>query len=102
MLVVWQTAAFQPRMWLTGDLVLEHLYQATLANAGLPAEHHDLSLALFGVRPAFQQQRHLRFTSNQWGQATGGSGIQPALGATGTPHAIHGHRLRQAAQRLCP
>ena len=94
MLVVRQTAAFQPRMWFTGDLVLEHLYQATLADAGLPTEHHDLALALFGVCPAFQQQRHLGFPANQRGQAAGAA-ISSRLGR-------HRHAARETRPSAPP
>ena len=55
MLVVRRTPAFQPRMWLAGDMVLEDLHQATLANAGLSTQQDHLPLPLFDPVPAFQE-----------------------------------------------
>jgi hypothetical protein len=54
-LVVRQTTAFQPCMWLAGDTILEDLHQATLANACLSIQQHHLSLPLFDPVPAFQE-----------------------------------------------
>ena len=70
MLIVRQTTAFQPRMWLAGDMVLEDLHQAALANASLTAQQDHLPLPLFAPVPAFKEEADFLLAPDQRRQTT--------------------------------
>src|SRR5262245_63295325 len=82
MLVMWQTPAFQPRMGLAGDLVLEHLHQAALANAGLATQQDHLPLPFFDPAPAVQEEANFLLAPDQGRQTTCTCDVQPTLRPT--------------------
>jgi len=100
MLVVRRTAAFQPRMGFTGDLVLEHLYQATLANAGLPTQQDHLPLPRFDPVPAVQEEADFLLAPDQGRQAPRTHDVQPTLRPTVTQDAIDLEGCGNTPERL--
>src|SRR5215510_976627 len=101
-LVVWQTPAFQPCVGLAGDLVLEHLYQATLANASLATQQDHLSLPLFDPVPALQEEADFLLAPDQWCQTTRTHDVQPTLRPTVTQDAIDLEGFSNAPEGLTP
>src|SRR4029450_5592539 len=105
MLVVGQTPAFQPRMWLAGDMVLENVHQTTLANAGLATQQDHLSLPRFDPVPAFQEQADFLLAPDQGRQTTRTHDIQTTLRATVPQDAIDleggCHAPERPASQVC-
>ncbi len=88
-------------MGLGGDALAQDLGDAALADAGLTAQQHDLTLARLGLRPAAQQQFHLFLAPHQRRQrhlAVGG--IEAAVGGARTHHFEQMHRLGDALECL--
>jgi hypothetical protein len=65
----------QPRLRLGGHVFRQHLDEARFADARLAAEQHHLPHALFDLRPALLQQRHLLLAAHERGQASAASGL---------------------------
>ena len=99
-LVVRHPPALPAQMGLVGHVVLQHLHQAGLPNAGLARQHHHLAHARLDPRPALPQDRHLRRPTHQRGQPAGRGHLQATLRPTGSQHAIHLQRLLEPAERL--
>ena len=68
-------------MRLIGDMVLEHLHQATLANPSFTAQEHDLPMSCLGLLPPFQQERDFRLSTDQGCESSWLSNIK-ATGGT--------------------
>src|SRR5215510_13421740 len=99
-LVMWQTPAFQPYVRFAGDLVLENLYQATLANARLATEQDHLPLPRFDPVPAFQEEADFLLAPDQGRQTTRAHHVQPTLRPTVPEDAIDLEGFCHAPERL--
>ena len=63
-LVIRGTTKLNSDSTVLGNLVLEFLDDAGLANAGFATEQDDLALALCGLLPAAAQQRQFFFSAH--------------------------------------
>src|SRR5262245_61918417 len=99
-LSVLRTPAFPAYMWLVGSVVLEHLYQTALAYACIPSEQDHLSVPSFALCPPFQQQRDLRFSTDQRCESSWLSHLKATGGTTLAQNTVHSDRLSNPSQCL--
>src|SRR2546430_13043617 len=89
-------------MRLIGDMVLEHLHQATLANPSFTAQEHDLPMSCLGLLPTLYEQSYFLLPTDQWCQSPGCSHIETPPGSTFLEDSIHVDGLSHTSERLCP
>ena len=87
-------------MRLPGHVRFHHLHQARFADAGLPAQHHDLPTPLLHLRPALQQQPHFLLAAHQRRQRDGTGHVEAALCPPFTHDLVDRHWRREAFERL--
>ena len=83
-----------------GQPVAQGLDRARLADAGLPREQHDLTLALLGLLPAVEQQRELLPAAGQRREARPAQCREAAVGCTVAGDPPGPHRRCEALERV--
>jgi hypothetical protein len=89
-------------MQLVGHMVLEHLHEATLANASFTAHEHHVPVTNFDLLPTFQEKGDFGFSPHQRGQASRHRHIETPPGSTFLEDAVHVDRLSHTSQWLAP
>src|SRR4030095_4751319 len=100
MLVLGQTATFNPRVCRRCYLIFQDLYQARLPNPGLTTHQHHVAHALFHVCPAFQEHANLLLPTNEWCETFCGHDVQATLCPALSQHVIDSEWRCNASQCL--
>src|SRR5262245_21504061 len=82
-------------------MVLEHLYEATLAYASFPAQEHHVPMSCLGLLPTLYEQSDFLLPTDQWCQSPGCSHIETPPRATILEDAVHVEGLSPPSERLC-
>src|SRR5262245_27053636 len=78
-LILGQTAAFNPRVCRMCYPIFQYLDQARLPNPGLATHQHHVAHALFHLGPAFPEHANLLLSTNEWCETSGGRDFQATL-----------------------
>jgi len=89
-------------MRLVGHMVLEHLHEATLANASFTAQEHHVPVTSFDLLPTFQEEGDFGFSTHQRCQSSRHSHIETPSGSTFLEDSVHVDQLSHTSKCLSP